>query len=424
MRLAANTETPVNDAPASQFWGWLRYLGPGLVTACVVIGPGSILTSSQVGAKNGYANVWVVVAAVLFMQTYIALAAKLGVVAQRSTGELVDQYAGRWLSVLIGVSVFFISAAFQFGNNLGVHSALETYADFDYWVIGINAVTIAFVFGFRNLYRVVERLMACFVGLMLVSFAINLWFAKPDTGEFLAGLVPLRGQTEIGLPLLGLVGTTFVITAAYYQSYLVRFKGWGESQLRTGLIDARVGAAIMALITLMIMSTAAAVLRGQELGNVSDVANQLQPLFGEKGRAIFCLGLFSAAFSSFLVNSMIGGFILSDALKLGSTTEETGPRVLTAAAMLVGMFVALYVIKTGVKPVPAIVAAQAVTVVAAPLLAATLLWLTNLESVMGSHRNGVITNLGAGLGLALLTLMAWYTAAYKVWPAIQDALGG
>jgi hypothetical protein len=31
----------------------------------------------------------------------------------------------------------------------------------------------------------------------------------------------------------------------------------------------------MALITLMIMSTAAAVLRGKELASVSDVANQL-----------------------------------------------------------------------------------------------------------------------------------------------------
>jgi len=420
--LAENVESSTETATASGVWGWLRYLGPGLVTACVVIGPGSILTSSKVGASDGFANVWVVVVAVLFMLTYIALAAKLGVVTGRSTADLVSQRAGRWLAVLIGLSVFFISAAFQFGNNLGVHSALVAYVDFDYWVVGINAIMIAFVFGFRNLYRVVERLMACFVGLMLVSFAVNLWFAKPQVDEMLLGLVPLRGSSEIGLPLLGLVGTTFVISAAYYQSYLVRFKGWGEGQLRRGMIDARVGAAIMALITLMIMSTAAAVLRGRDLGSVSDVANQLQPLFGEKGRAIFCLGLFSAAFSSFLVNSMIGGFILSDALNLGSTPDERMPRVLTAAVMLVGMFVALYVIKAGVRPVAAIVAAQAVTVVAAPLMAATLLWLTNVEAVMGVHRNGPVTNLAAGLGLILLTLMAWYTAAYKVWPEIDKLL--
>ena len=158
----------------------LRSLGPGLVTACVVIGPGSILTSSKVGSSDGYSKVWVVVLAVFFMMIYITLATRLGVVAQQSTGDLVTKRVGRWVAVVIGVSVFFISAAFQFGNNLGVHSALVMYADFDYWVVAFNAVSILFVFAFRNLYRIIERLMACLVGLMLISFALNLWFAQPQ----------------------------------------------------------------------------------------------------------------------------------------------------------------------------------------------------------------------------------------------------
>lgn len=400
----------------------LRSIGPGLVTACVVIGPGSILTSSKVGSSEGFSKIWVVVLAVFFMMTYITLAARLGVVTQQSTGDLIAKRAGRWLSVLIGFSIFFISAAFQFGNNLGVHSALATYADFDYWVVVFNAVSILFVFAFRDLYRTIERLMSWLVGLMLISFAFNLWFAKPQLSELARGLLPSGGVSEVGLPLLGLVGTTFVISAAYFQSYLVRFKGWTTQNLRTGLTDARVGSLLMLLITLMIMSTAAAVLRGKELASVSDVAGQLQPLFGEKGRAIFCIGLFSAAFSSFIVNSMIGGFILADSLKLGSMPEDKGPRILTAVVLVIGMFFALYVIKTGVKPVAAIVAAQAVTVIAAPLMAIALLWLTNLPSVMGEYRNGKLMNLAAGAGLVLLILMAWYTASQKVWPAIHEAL--
>jgi NRAMP (natural resistance-associated macrophage protein)-like metal ion transporter len=398
----------------------LRSVGPGLVTACVVIGPGSILTSSKVGATDGYCRVWVVVLAVFFMMTYTTLAARLGTVTRQSAGDLVSSRAGRWLAVIIGSGVFFISAAFQFGNNLGVHSALAAYVEFDYWIVAFNAVAITFIFAFRNLYGVVERLMACLVGVMLASFAANLWFARPDWVALGTGLVPFGGSTEIGLPLLGLVGTTFVMTAAYYQSYLVRFKGWSKSDLTAGLIDARVGSVIMLLITLMIMATAAAVLRGKELASVSDVAYQLQPLFGEKGRAIFCIGLFCAAFSSFIVNSMIGGFILADALKLGNTPEKRGPRILTVSVLLIGMVVALYVIKTGAKPVGAIVAAQAVTVIASPLMAIALLWLTNLSSVMGEHRNGIWLNLAAGAGLVLLILMAWYTATQKVWPAIQN----
>ena len=402
---------------------WYRRIGPGLITACVVIGPGSILTSSNVGAKNGYGLSWVVVGAVVFMMVYMTMGARLGVVTRQSSGTLLADRVGRWLAVLIGLSVFFISAAFQFGNNLGVHSAFAVYFDFQYFVVAFNALSIAFLFGFRNLYRAIERLMMAFVGLMLISFALNLsfalWTAPPSPGELLSGFVPTR-EAISDLSVLGLVGTTFVISAAFFQTYLVQQKGWDARQLRDGLLDARVGSVIMAVITLMIMGTAATVLRGHTLSSVGDVAQQLKPLFGQKGQLLFCLGLFSAAYSSFLVNSMIGGFILSDGLGLGCKPTDIWPRIFTVAVLLSGMFVALYVIKTGSQPVPAIIAAQAVTVIASPLVAGSLWWLTSRRSVMGDLRNRPATNVLAGVGFLLLLGIAVYTATVKIPEKIQQ----
>ena len=430
-----STDTP----STSRSSGWLlKRIGPGLVTACVVIGPGSILTSSNVGAKNGFELGWVIIAACLFMMVYTSLAAKLGVVAQQSTATLVTERAGRLLAVIIGMGVFFIASAFQFGNNLGVDSAFRAFAPeryatssadggfnpFDYTVVLFNALSLAFLFAFRNLYKWLERLMAVFVGVMLVAFALNLWFARPDLGELLRGLLPQFNRDKLlDISLLGLVGTTFVVAAAYYQSYLVRFRGWTTADLPDGMIDARVSASIMALITLMLMSTSAAVLRGQTLNGVEDVANSLQPLFGDKGKVLFCIGLFSAAYSSFIVNSMIGGFILADALGLGSTPQDKWPRLLTAAVLLIGMGVAMYTIRSGAKPVAAIVAAQAVTVVAAPLVAGTLWWLSDRSDIMVTHRPGPVMNAFAGIGFLLLLAMAFYTAIEKVWPAVRGALG-
>jgi Mn2+/Fe2+ NRAMP family transporter len=401
-----------------------------VITACVVIGPGSILTSSNVGAEHGYGLFWVVIVSVVFMQVYMALGAKLGVVSRQSTGSLIAERAGRWVAVLLGLSVFFISAAFQFGNNLGVHSAFQVYAQpsagllparwapaFNYVVVAFNALSIAFLFGFRNLYKAIERLMMIFVGLMLVSFALNLgfalWTAPPTPGEMLSGFVP-DPEAFTNLSVLGLVGTTFVISAAFYQTYLVQQKGWDTAQLRDGLLDARVGALIMALITLMIMGTAATVLRGQTLSNVGDVAQQLEPMFGKKGQALFCLGLFSAAYSSFLINSMIGGFILADGLGLGSKPSDWAPRILTAGVLVTGMCVALYVIFAQWNPVPAIVAAQAVTVIAAPAVAGALWWLTSRREIMGELCNRPVTNVLAGIGFLILLSFAAYTALVKI----------
>ena len=109
---------------------WYNALGPGLITACVVIGPGSILTSSKVGASQGYGMAWVVLVAVAFMMTFLTLGAKLGVVTRESSCQIIADRLGRWLALLIGISVFFISASFQFGNNLGVYSAFTAYRNF------------------------------------------------------------------------------------------------------------------------------------------------------------------------------------------------------------------------------------------------------------------------------------------------------
>ena len=157
---------------------WYQRIGPGLITACVVIGPGSILTSSKVGANNEYSMLWVVAVSVVLMLTYMTLGAKLGVVAEKAPGDLIRDKAGKWLSVLVGCCVFFISAAFQSGNNLGVGAAFEAFTDSKPMISGLvvpfNVVAISFLFAFKNLYRTLERLMMGFVALMLLSFAFNL----------------------------------------------------------------------------------------------------------------------------------------------------------------------------------------------------------------------------------------------------------
>jgi len=396
-----------------------------LITACVVIGPGSIMTSSTVGANRSYSMLWIVVVSVSFMLAYMTLGAKLGAVASASPGDWIRRKAGRWLAILLGGCVFFISAAFQSGNNIGVAAAFEAFVDSEPLVavllVAFNTLAITFLFAFKNLYRTLEHLMMLFVALMLISFGVNLISLKPDPAALLRGFVPAAGT--IDLAVLGLIGTTFVITAAFYQVYLVQQKGWDAREVHTGIVDARIGSVIMALITIMLMSTAAAGLYNGAPITLKDpvaVAEALEPTFGTQGKIIFCLGLFSAAYSSFLINSMIGGFILSDGLGLGSKPTDLAPRLLTTCALLTGMTVALATIVMDFDRTPTIIAAQAVTVVGAPLVAAVLLWLASSREVMGEHVTGIPTRVFAGIGLILLIAMAADTAINKLPKTISD----
>lgn len=412
-----NASPSIEPTSGSSAAPWFTRIGPGLITACVVIGPGSIMTSSKIGASDGYSMLWVVLISVAFMLVYMTLGAKLGVVAANAPCDLIRAKAGNGLAFSVGIGVFFISAAFQSGNNIGVAAAFEAFvknkAIVAGLIIGFNCLAISFLFLFKDMYRVLERVMMAFVGLMLVSFAINLISLKPDVGDMMKGFVPSGGESGDALTVLGLIGTTFVITAAFYQAYLVRQKGWKLEDLKSGLIDARVSVGIMFLITLMLMSTAAAAFYGNdkiELKDPVSIARSLESTFGPSAKVIFCLGLFSAAYSSFLVNSMIGGFMAADALGLGSKPEDRGPKIMTTLALLTGMSVGVAVLVFDFDRTPTIIAAQAVTVIAAPLVAGVLLWLTSSRDVMGEHVNGPVTIGFAGIGLAMLLAMAGKTA--------------
>lgn len=407
---------------------WYGRIGPGLITACVVIGPGSIVTSSTVGAQHGYSLLWIVVIAVIFQLTFMTLASRLGSIESHSIGDMIRNRGKKRLATLVGLVVFFISAAFQSGNNMGIAAAFEALLPdkgksegvnffIPAFLIVFNAGAIIFLFAFRDLYQLVERMMMFLVAIMLLSFAVNLWTLAPDASEMAKGFIPKLDVLDIST--LGLVGTTFVITAAFYQAYLVRQKGWTMKDVKTGATDVRVGAAIMAIITIMLMATAAAGLHttggsSVNLAKPIEIAKALEPTFGETGKLIFCLGLFSAAYSSFLVNSMVGGFVLSDGLGLGCGSTDRWPRIFTSLALLTGMAIAVAAILSKFDRTPTIIAANAVTVVGAPLVAIVLVWLSSQKDILGDYASGWFLKSFSYLGIALLIAMAGRTAFVKL----------
>jgi Mn2+/Fe2+ NRAMP family transporter len=380
----------------------LRSIGPALIVACVVVGPGSILTSSKVGCQFGYQMIWLLLAAALLMVGAMAAAARVGVAFDDSPCTELARRLGRPVAAAAGLSVFCITACFQFSNNLGVLAAIEPLAgdstDRNTWtLVLLNAVLIGCLFGFKKLYRPLEKLMMLMVAVMLGGFAANLLLARPSLAGVLEGLVPnlpdelsgaffprlvtdAAGTAQLVDPWIvvqGLTVTTFSIAGAFYQAYLVKEKGWTPGDLKQRTVDVLVGAGVLALISVMIMTTSAAVLHGtvppDELNTAADVARQLEPLFGAAAKWLFCMGVFAAALSSFLVNSMIGGSMLADGLGLPSRIDSLWTRLFTTLVLLVGMGVALGT--DSASRVPLIIFAQAMTVLGGPILVLSLAYL-------------------------------------------------
>jgi len=225
------------------------------------------------------------------------------------------------------------------------------------------------------------------------------------------------------VPVTALFATTFSVGAAFYQSYLVRQKGWTEKNLKQGFIDSVIGIGVLASITLMIMLTAASVLHDNpnvgQLKSAADVAVQLEPLFGTSAKLLFCMGIFAGAFSSFFVNAMIGGSILADGFGKGGYIDQPVPKAFTVLALATGMFVALYVKWTGQRPVGLIIFAQALTVLGVPILAAIILGLAVFPKAGAKDIVPLWMKIAASIGLLISIFLAARTAVRLILPLIN-----
>src|SRR5690625_6166961 len=65
---------------------WLKWLGPGFITAALVFGPGSLTLASTLGADYGYTFLWVIVVATVFMMVFTNMSIRIR--SEEHTSEL------------------------------------------------------------------------------------------------------------------------------------------------------------------------------------------------------------------------------------------------------------------------------------------------------------------------------------------------
>ncbi len=406
---------------------WWKSIGPALITACVVFGPGSLLISSNVGAKYGYDFLWLLAFTGLMMGVFLTMGARIGVVGGATPCTLIARRLGRPAAALVGLTLCLICGAFQFSNNLAVAAAAGAFLPDDVaaWVvptilITFNLVIIAFLFSAQHIYQALERMMKVMVGVILLCFLFNILAAQPNILSVARGFIPQRpAGFELNAPSLvdgiivdpmlliaSLVGTTFSVAGAFFQGNMVREKNWTIADYKSSVGDSIFGVCLLTGISLIIMITAATVIRGQSASDIGTLAMALQPLLGSGAYWVFCIGLVAVSMNPFLINAMIGGAILSDGMGKPARLSDRLPRIFTVVVMLVGMTVALLALRSGKKPIELIIFGQALTVLGNPLMALALLWLANQKDIMGDRRNSWIINVLGGFGFLVVVFLA------------------
>ena len=390
-----------------------RAIGPGALTAAAFIGPGTVTTATLAGAGYGYALVWALVFATIAAIILQETAARLGVISRLGLGEAVMQRFSaaplmKWTAAALIISALFIgNAAYEGGNIagavLGVEAAAPSFASRAV-IAGVIAVFAGAILVFGG-YRIIEKVLIGAVLLMTIAFATALIIIRPDWSALARGaLIPAIPAGALPI-VLGLIGTTIVPYNLFLHAAAARKRWQGADGLDEARFDARVSIGMGGVVSILVLSTAAASLfgTGLQISNAGDMARQLEPAFGAGATYLLALGLFAAGVSSAITAPLATGFAAAELFGFESDPSALKFRLVAGAVLVIGAVVAM----TGARPVELILFAQIANGVLLPVIAVFLLYAANNRQLLGKYANGALANVGgvivtliaAGLGL-------------------------
>ena len=385
---------------------WWRDAGPGWLVTAAFVGPGTVTSATVAGARFGTALLWTLLfstAATIVLQE---MSARLGLVTGDGLGEAIRRrYAGaaRVAAIALVIGAIAIgNAAYETGNLMGAALGLEELGPLSLraWALGTAAAAALLLW--TGSYRAVERTMIALVVVMGIAFAATAIVLLPDVAGLARGLFVPTLPPGSTLTAIALIGTTVVPYNLFLHAATVREKWAGVVDLPAARRDLTLSIACGGALSVAIVVTAAATLRGAgDVVSAADMARQLEPTLGPWATALFAIGLAAAGVTSAITAPLAAAYATAGAFGWPRDLKASRVRAVWALVLLAGAAFAA----AGVRPVPAILFAQAANGVLLPAVAIFLLLVVNDRRSMGGHANGSVANLLGGLVVAATLLL-------------------
>ncbi|WP_034474720.1 Nramp family divalent metal transporter [Aestuariibacter salexigens] len=386
-----------------------------LVTAAF-IGPGTVTTASMAGAQFGYALVWALLFSIIATFTLQEMASRLGIVTGKGLAEalksrLSNPLLSKLAMLLVIAAIGIGNAAYQAGNLTGAALGLSQLlsAPITVWVLALASV--AAVLLWLGKYQLLERTLIVLVGVMSVVFIVTMLIAGPDWPFLLNGIWQIQVPSGAELMVIALVGTTVVPYNLFLHASIVASSQATSSdshiseKLAANRKDAALSIGLGGLVTLAILSTAASAFFASSMQlSASNIASQLEPLLGNAAGYFFAAGFFAAGLTSAITAPLAAAYAVCGAVGWPATLTDSRFRMVWMVVLLSGALFA----SLGVKPLIAILFAQATNGLLLPIIAIFLLLVMNSKRILGEHTNGALSNLIGGLIVLLVSGLGVY----------------
>lgn len=391
----------------------MKSFGPGFLIAAAFIGPGTVTTATLAGANFGYTLLWAVLFSVVATLILQEMSARLGIASGTGLAECLNNQIGtHWFKylviALIVAAIGIGNAAYEAGNLTGAGIGLKNLlgGEIKYWASLLGAVAALLLATGR--YEIIQTALTMLVLLMSLVFVSTLFVADIHFAAMFKGLlIPAFDSASI-TTIIALIGTTVVPYNLFlHASLAARYQPNLDKEQRLKLLrrDSRLAISIGGLITLAIVSTAAATWFNHQLApDIHNLATQLSPILGSYAPLFFATGLFAAGLTSAITAPLATSYAICGALGWDTDMKSAKFKITWISIIVTGTLLCFLEL----KPLAAILLAQASNGLLLPLIAICLLWFANKNNIMQSWRNSLWQNLIAGSVILLVSGLGFY----------------
>lgn len=350
----------VNTTSKGGFRKLFAFFGPAYMISVGYMDPGNWATDIEGGSKFGYSLIWVLVMSNLIALLLQSHCVRLGIVSGRDLAQAskdhYSKFVNFFLYILAEIAIAACDLAEVVGMAIGIHLMFPS-------VSILTGVCITVLDSFVLLFllnagiRKLEAFIISLVGIIGVSFLIQLFIAKPDLVEISKGLIPGIRNEDALYVAIGIIGATVMPHNLYLHSSLVQTRKFDRSAIeikkaiRFNIIDSAVALNLALFVNAAILIIAASTFfnTGVEVKEIQDAHSMLTPMLGSTlAPFLFALALIAAGQSSTVTGTLAGQIIMEGYLNL--RLQPWIRRLLTRLIAIVPAFLTIYYLgeeKTG-----------------------------------------------------------------------------
>lgn len=384
------------------------------VLSAAFIGPGTVIAATKAGHGFGPALLWALLFSTIACIVLQEASARVAIASGDDLGRAIRRRFARTAAripvlFLVVTAIVVGCAAYEMGNIVGGVAGAQMVVDADPRAATIAMAVLSASLLHFGTTRQVVRALGALVAVMGVLFLIAAMLLRPDLGPIVRGLVTPSIPAGSGLLVAGLVGTTVVPYNLFLGSGIA--VGRDLKETRIGL---SVAIGLGGLISMAVVVVGTAVVGEYSL---PAVAAALEARVGRGASTLFGLGLFAAGLSSAITAPLAAAITARSLFARDENVRDERSwlyRGTWVVVLVTGVFFGLI----GVKPVQAIVVAQAANGILLPLVAVFLLFVMNDREIVGPARNGTIAN----ALLVVVVGVAFFLGARNVLAAIRSVV--